>query len=1237
MQSELDEINKEIESGSRALSQCPDDDPQLPPLLAYLGQAHQTRYNLLGEPDDIQKTIEYTTMVLTLIPDEHPNRLPLLSSLGIAHGQRFEHLDDVDDLEKDLEYTSRALDMMPKSHPDLPRQLANLAVSHRLRFKRLGDLGDIEKAIDYDSRAVDMTPNDDPSLPGWLVELGTSHLHRFRHVGELNELEKAMKYYSQGLGLAPDSHPHRPLMLTNLSRSHSERFQRLGELDDLEMAMKYESQALNLIPDGHPNLPKLLSNLAETHTSRFQYLGELDDLETAIEYLNRACTLTPKAHPNMPIWLSDLGISHNHRFRHLGELNDVEKAIEYQARAINLTPAGHPDLPARLASLGISYNHRYEQLVEPDDLEKAIEYLSRAVKLTPEGHPSFSNQLGDLGSAYNYRFLLLGDQGDFERAIECHSRALKDTTEDDPVLCMKHFNLALAYVKYYEHTNSPSHLQDSLHSFRIACNSPVGAPRHRFKHARRWATHASNHSALNCIEAYQTTINLLPQFIWLGATTAQRYEDLKMTETLAVDAATAAILSSNYSLALEWLEHARCVVWNQSLMLRSPLDQLKASHPSLAIRLQTVASQLHGASSESRESRAASLGSLTPEQVGQEHRRLAKEYNQLLTQARALPGFEDFFQPIKANRLFPAARNGPIVVINCDNSRCDALLILPQQGNVNHILLPNFSGDKARRARSEIEFSVESQRLREREVERRPLVEEGQNYEFSSVLAVLWIDVVKPILDFLGFTVCLANLFQINAINPDNTLESCSSLRPATHHLVSQSIMLRAPLDPLEASHPSLATCLQTVANQLYSASSESRKSRAVTSNLMTLEQVGQEHRRLAKEYNKLLTQARALPGFEDLLKPIKANRLFHAARNGPIVVINCGKDRCDALLVLPEQGNVTHIPLPNFSEDKARRARSEMEFSIGSRRVREREVERRPLVEEDQEHEFESVLAVLWNDVVKPILDFLGFTNNAPVENLPHITWCPTGVITFLPLHAAGDYDKPRSRVFDYVISSYTPTLTALLESTPYSLTCDSRVLAIGQTATPGHSRLPGTAMELKIVKAHIQDKAEYSQLIDNQATTSAVLDAMEEHDWVHLACHAHQNVGDATKSGFSLHDGVLDLASINRRSLKNKGLAFLSACQTATGDEKLPDEAVHLASGMLMAGYRSVIATMWSVVDSDAPLVADKVYSELIAHGRLGNGEAGKALHNAVAGLREMVGEKEFGRWVPYIHIGS
>jgi CHAT domain-containing protein len=43
------------------------------------------------------------------------------------------------------------------------------------------------------------------------------------------------------------------------------------------------------------------------------------------------------------------------------------------------------------------------------------------------------------------------------------------------------------------------------------------------------------------------------------------------------------------------------------------------------------------------------------------------------------------------------------------------------------------------------------------------------------------------------------------------------------------------------------------------------------------------------------------------------------------------------------------------------------------------------------------------------------------------------------------------------------------------------------------------------------------------------------------------------------------------------NLSLAFLSACETAKGDNGTPDEAMHLAGVMLFAGFRSVIGTMW------------------------------------------------------------
>lgn len=105
-------------------------------------------------------------------------------------------------------------------------------------------------------------------------------------------------------------------------------------------------------------------------------------------------------------------------------------------------------------------------------------------------------------------------------------------------------------------------------------------------------------------------------------------------------------------------------------------------------------------------------------------------------------------------------------------------------------------------------------------------------------------------------------------------------------------------------------------------------------------------------------------------------------------------------------------------------------------------------------------------------------------------------------------------------------------------------------------------------------------------------------------------------------------------RSPMKSNGLAFLSACQTATGTEKLPDEAIHLAARMMMTGYPTVIATMWSVQDSDAPLIAEKVYGRLLGEGTRDAAKTAKALHIAVEFLR--VEEKSFARWVPFIHIG-
>ena len=261
--------------------------------------------------------------------------------------------------------------------------------------------------------------------------------------------------------------------------------------------------------------------------------------------------------------------------------------------------------------------------------------------------------------------------------------------------------------------------------------------------------------------------------------------------------------------------------------------------------------------------------------------------------------------------------------------------------------------------------------------------------------------------------------------------------------------------------------------------------------------------------------------------------------------------------------------------------------------------------------------------------------------DKMPHITWCLTGCLTFLPIHAAGFYggmDQPK--IFDYVVSSYTPTLTALLsakhlDARPRNI---PRLLAVSQPEAPMQISLPGTSREVNVIHA-LQDQTRRLRVValnGEEATVEAVLRCMRDCEWIHIACHGIQDPVKPTNSSF-LINGQLTLNDIMNQSFSHADLAVLSACQTAKGDSELPEEAIHLAAGMLMAGYGSVVGTMWSIRDDYAPIVAEKFYTYLVAEAGGDSTKAAYALHDAVGCLRNSGDGCGFDRWVPFIHLGT
>jgi len=203
-----------------------------------------------------------------------------------------------------------------------------------------------------------------------------------------------------------------------------------------------------------------------------------------------------------------------------------------------------------------------------------------------------------------------------------------------------------------------------------------------------------------------------------------------------------------------------------------------------------------------------------------------------------------------------------------------------------------------------------------------------------------------------------------------------------------------------------------------------------------------------------------------------------------------------------------------------------------------------------------------------------------------------------------------------------------------------------VSQPDTPGLERpIPGTTREIDAVCEKIgTSSSDFLRLDGAEATVGRVKHEMNTCSWVHFACHAIQNTHAPLRSGFFLEDGPLELSEIMKQNIPWCELAFLSACQTSTGNEELSDEAVHLAAGMLAAGYQGVVATMWSIKDQHAPDVAGSFYEHLVEKGkdtgsrRLESAEAAYALHHAIQCLRQKIGDEEIAllTWVPYVHFG-
>ncbi|KAF8436258.1 CHAT domain-containing protein [Boletus edulis BED1] len=1035
--------------------------------------------------------------------------------------------------------------------------------------------------------------------------VGTQH-SRVSRVGSIILEQETVK-------LGTRRHRDRWVALNKIASRLSTRYKQLGRVVDLDDGITLRREGLELCLQGHPDRPVSLDNLAICLSTRYEQLGAMADFDEAIVLRREALKLRPQGHPHRSTSLNNLGFYLSTRYDQLGAMADLDEAIVLAREALELRLQGHPRRSRSLNNLAVYLSTRYDQLGAMADLDEAIVLGREALELLPQGHPDRSLSLNDLTRPLWTRYNQLGAMADLDEAIVLTRETLELCPQGHPHRSFSLNNLAFRLSTRYDQFGAMADLDEAIVLAREALELHLqGHPRRstslnnlavdlstRYDQLGAMADldeaivlarealelrpqgHPDRSFSLNNLGSYFLTrynqlgaMADLDEAIFLGREALELCPQGHPDRSMSLDHLGSYFLTRYHQLgAMADLDEA-------IVLARETLELCPQGHPhrpfslnNLAFRLSTRYDQL-GAMADLDE--AIVLGREALELRPQGHPDRSTSLSNL---ASAL--YTRFMQLRQADdkkslfSLYAQLVDAPQLVSSTDLSAARAWIRVAEEFQHPSTLLA-------------YEISL---RLLIHHLAALPLLPQHLIIvkERSASLAVD------------AFSACLRRGARVRAVE---LLEQGRSV------FWSQLSRLRFPLDHVMASGPAG----KLLADEFMHVASLIR---------IALDALGaDQHGRLCHlnlEMQRTIINIRELPGLSRFLLPSLFSDIRHAASGGPVIIVNASQYSCDALVVLLDRDPV-HIPL-QITQESVR----DLSVQLHASTEHAKKV--------DVTRELGSLLRNLWDQVVSPVVDFLLTT--LPLQS--RIWWCPTAEFSVLPLHAAGPYRKGERNLSDLYISSYTPTLSALIRarrpSSSNPASAGRRFLAIGQANAIGQVELLSVGTELANIGQRIVGLAGFTQIEGPESCISRVAEELCKTEWVHLACHGLPNQTRPFESAFALHDGHFTIERIMRCEPENPQFAYLSACHTTVGDEESPDEVIHLASAMQFAGFRSVIGTMWSVDDAETNKITSTFYKHMVdKSGCLDYTRAAFALHKTMRSVNVPLDQR-----ILYIHLGA
>lgn len=225
-----------------------------------------------------------------------------------------------------------------------------------------------------------------------------------------------------------------------------------------------------------------------------------------------------------------------------------------------------------------------------------------------------------------------------------------------------------------------------------------------------------------------------------------------------------------------------------------------------------------------------------------------------------------------------------------------------------------------------------------------------------------------------------------------------------------------------------------------------------------------------------------------------------------------------------------------------------------------------------------------------------------------------------------------------DAVFSPRDQRASAPDSATAVAATAGSMSQAVRLRA--GLHRLPATRDEVvQVARLAAENRWSTRVLLDFDASEQNVkTESLSPYRILHFATHATADSVDGSFSGVVLsmcggqagEDGLLTAAEIVRLRL-NADLVVLSGCSTGGGEATDGEGVIGLSRAFLVAGARSVCASLWNVEDDSTQRLMTSFYSHLLSEGL----SAPSAMRLAKLGLIR-AGEPPFD-WAPFTLVGD